>query len=400
LWSPRYPHLYDLVIELLDASGRTLDRAESYAGLRSVAIDGKRVKINGEADLSAAGARPGLLPGRRDDRPDRRGARARHRTEPCRRVQRRATAPKGLRGALFVPRDRLGYLLWGEFADWGCGGYGPSHDHQQPGITYVAQWLEVLERDYSHPCIIGWCPLNETAQTFHDRITVLDDATRALFLATKAMDTSRPVLDTSGYAHRVPESDVYDSHDYIERKTSPRGWKSSASVIRAAWTAACSPTHMAARPVPTRGPGPSRIAGSRISSVSAAASSGTRTPESRRLPKPVQPQNELGLRLRPRRPEDFYRRFEAVCDILLDNPDHFGYCYTQLTDIYPEENGSSFSTVAPSSTRRAFAPSAAPRRHRTNGGLTRPARVEQHGFQPVAEPWLSTIDTPLRPVLP
>ncbi|HDZ42547.1 MAG TPA: hypothetical protein ENH80_01265, partial [Phycisphaerae bacterium] len=25
----------------------------------------------------------------------------------------------------------------------------------------VAQWLEELERDYSHPAIVGWCGLNE-----------------------------------------------------------------------------------------------------------------------------------------------------------------------------------------------------------------------------------------------
>ena len=37
--------------------------------------------------------------------------------------------------------------------------------------------------------------------------------------------------------------------------------------------------------------------------------------------------------------EDFYVRFQAVCDTLLDNPRMFGYCYTQLTDIYPELNG-------------------------------------------------------------
>ena len=37
-----------------------------------------------------------------------------------------------------------------------------------------------------------------------------------MFLATKAMDTTRPVLDTSGYSHRVPEADVYDSHDYSQ----------------------------------------------------------------------------------------------------------------------------------------------------------------------------------------
>src|SRR5205823_4872422 len=68
--------------------------------------------------------------------------------------------------------------------------------------------------DYSHPSIVGWCPLNETWQRLHDRITVLDDVTRAMFLATRAMDTSRPVLDASGYSHRVGDTDIYDSHDY------------------------------------------------------------------------------------------------------------------------------------------------------------------------------------------
>jgi beta-galactosidase/beta-glucuronidase len=71
-----------------------------------------------------------------------------------------------------------------------------------------------VERDYSHPSIVGWCPLNETHQLLHDRITALDDVTRAMFLATKAADTSRPVIDASGYSHRVPETDVFDSHLY------------------------------------------------------------------------------------------------------------------------------------------------------------------------------------------
>ena len=59
--------------------------------------------------------------------------------------------------------DRMGYLVWGEFGDWGSNGNGPSTDQPAAvGATYVTQWLEALERDYSHPSIIGWCPLNET----------------------------------------------------------------------------------------------------------------------------------------------------------------------------------------------------------------------------------------------
>ena len=28
-----------------------------------------------------------------------------------------------------------------------------------------------------------------------------------------------------------------------------------------------------------------------------------------------------------------------MCNTLLDNPAMFGYCYTQLTDVYQEQNG-------------------------------------------------------------
>jgi beta-glucuronidase len=110
--------------------------------------------------------------------------------------------------------DRLGYLVWGEFGDWGASIGGHDTDHQQPTASFVTQWLEVLRRDLNHTSIVGWCPLNETHQGLHDRITVLDDVTQAMFWATRLADPSRPVLDASGYSHRVAETDVWDSHDY------------------------------------------------------------------------------------------------------------------------------------------------------------------------------------------
>ena len=48
LWSPADPFLYDLNIELLDASGAVIDRVASYAGLRSVSIDGQAILLNGQ----------------------------------------------------------------------------------------------------------------------------------------------------------------------------------------------------------------------------------------------------------------------------------------------------------------------------------------------------------------
>jgi beta-glucuronidase len=37
--------------------------------------------------------------------------------------------------------------------------------------------------------------------------------------------------------------------------------------------------------------------------------------------------------------EEFYERFEGLCRVLLENADMFGYCYTQLTDVFQEKNG-------------------------------------------------------------
>ena len=188
------------------------DEARSYAGLRSVAIDGKAITLNGQPNPSAACPGSRLLSGRHYDGALRREI--------------ELSMEAGFNGArlhqkVFEERflyhaDRLGYLVWGEFGDWGCRGYGTVEEHQQPTASYITEWLEVLERDYSHPSIVGWCPLNETSQPQHDRITTLDAVTRGLYLATKATDRTRPVLDTSGYSHRVPEADVYNCHDYTQ----------------------------------------------------------------------------------------------------------------------------------------------------------------------------------------
>jgi hypothetical protein len=225
--------------------------------------------------------------------------------------------------------DKLGYLVWGEFGDWGCWFHGWLDDHQQPTPSYITQWLEVLERDYSHPSIVGWCPLNETWQPITDKITALDDVTRGMFLATKAMDTTRPVLDASGYSHRVPEADVYDCHDYTQdpdefkahhaslaegeplyNGTEDKGWAASLRAF-GPWS------------IPYRGQ-PFFV--SEFGGIWWNAD--------------VKPgEDSWGYGERPKDMEEFYDRFEKLCAILLDDPSMFGYCYTQLTDIYQEQNG-------------------------------------------------------------
>ncbi len=37
--------------------------------------------------------------------------------------------------------------------------------------------------------------------------------------------------------------------------------------------------------------------------------------------------------------DEFHERFAGLTGALLEDPDMFGYCYTQLTDVFQEQNG-------------------------------------------------------------
>jgi len=182
--------------------------------------------------------------------------------------------------------------------------------------------LEVLERDYSHPYIVGWCPLNETVQPRGDRLTVLDDVTRGMFLAAKAMDASRPVLDASGYAHRVPETDVYDAHDYEQDPAKFAAHHAGLAQGR---------PH-ANGPLRDGEPRWSLPYGGQPFFVSEFGGIWW-------SPGAAEGQDSWGYGARPATLEEFYERFEGLCAVLLDDPGMFGYCYTQLTDVYQEQNG-------------------------------------------------------------
>ncbi len=303
-----------------------VDAADSYAGLRSVAVDGTAVLLNGEPVfqrlvLDQGWYPDGLMTAPSDEalvRDIELGLRA------------------GFNGArlhqkVFEERflyhaDRLGYLVWGEFGDWGCSGQGREGDNQQPTASYVAQWMEAVERDYSHPSIVGWCPLNETHQVLHDRITQLDDVTRAMFLATKAADRSRPVIDASGYAHRVAETDIFDSHNYEQ---DPAAFARQMSGLADGRPYANHRDPGGDFSLPYRGQPyfVSEFGGIWWDPERAAAASGRDTASS------------WGYGERPRTEAELHDRFAGLTGVLLDDPGMFGYCYTQLTDVFQEQNG-------------------------------------------------------------
>ncbi len=324
LWSLDDPHLYDLTFELF--SGETLhDRATGYAGLRSVTIEGKAVKLNGKTVfqrlvLDQGYYADGILTAPTD-------------AHLARDIELAKAA--GFNGArlhqkVFEERflyhaDRLGYLCWGEFADWGCGRKGGAWEPEPTG-SYITQWLECLARDFNHPSLIGWCPINELNERPSDEISNYDDVLRGMFLATKAFDPTRPVLDASGWTHRIIESDIYDSHDYEQDHVTFKANHVGLAVGRPRVNEPGG--HAGSIAYGGQPYFVSEFGGVWWNAAKAAADvDGTNQSES------------WGYGNRPQDEEEVLRRIETLCGVLLDDPNMFGYCYTQLTDVFQEENG-------------------------------------------------------------
>jgi beta-galactosidase/beta-glucuronidase len=319
LWSQEDPHLYDLEIELLDAGEEVIDSATSYAGLRSVSIEGMAVLINGKKVFQRLVLDQGFYPDGILTAP----------TDAALRRDIELSLAAGFNGArlhqkVFEERflyhaDQLGYLVWGEFPDWGYQGFGPAADHIRPGASYITEWIEAVERDYSHPAIIGWCPLNESSQPMGDGIQRLDEVTAGMFLATKLADRTRPVIDASGYSHRVRHADIYDCHDY--EQVPEKFARTHAGLLEG--KPFVNTERDQAISVPYHGQ-PYFV--SEFGGI-------WWNPEA----KPGE--DSWGYGERPKSIDEVYERFAGLCAVLLDNPNMFGYCYTQLTDVYQEQNG-------------------------------------------------------------
>ena len=332
LWTVEDPFLYEVNVELLNTSDEVMDSYQSYFGFRTVSLDGKKFKLNGKTIFQRLvldqGYYPdGLMTAPRDE----------DLVEDI-----RLSLEAGFNGArlhqkVFEERflyhaDRMGYLVWGEFGDWGAANLGRFPHHQSFSASYITEWLEAIERDYSHPSIVGWCPLNETWEPIMEEMSQLDDITRGMFLATKAMDSTRPVLDTSGYSHRIHETDVYDCHDYTqdpEKFAEHHSHVGEGNPYQNEWRV--KEPHLRdyrGRPLKQRWSTPYRGQPYFVSEFGGI----WWNPEDEH-------RDSWGYGERPKNIEEFYDRFEKLCTILLQNPLMFGYCYTQLTDIDQEQNG-------------------------------------------------------------
>ena len=339
VWGPGAPELYALQVRLLDGDSGVLDEVRSYAGLRSTSLNAHEYRLNGEKVFQRLVLDQGYWEDTFMTAP----------SDDAFAADIRLALEAGFNGArlhqkVFEQRmlfwaDLHGYLTWGEFGDWGVSGLGPLGDNQQPTASFIGQWVEAVARDINHPSIIGWCPLNETHQILHDRYTQLDTVTQAMYDATKLADPSRPVLDASGYSHRVRGADVYDSHSYEQ---DPERFRAEQSGLAEG------------RPFANRrdlAPDEHPFADGEFSLpfagqpyfVSEYGGIWWNAQEAREIAEAAKAGNNAaeswGYGQRITSEEELYERFEGLTRVLLEDPLMFGYCYTQLTDVFQEKNG-------------------------------------------------------------
>jgi hypothetical protein len=209
--------------------------------------------------------------------------------------------------------DKLGYLVFGETGNWGI-----DHSNMEQLATFLMEWQREIARDFNHPSIIGWCPLNETwdFENKHQN----DDFIRALYYTTKSIDTTRPCVGTSGNYQVV--SDIYDLHDYIQEKD-----KFEEIYL--------APTYEEmAESYDKQHDWVSKYQKSIDYKGMALYLS-----EYGGIQWDVDGVGGWGYGNGPKTEEEFFERYEYLTKALINSPYVCGFCYTQLYDVEQEVNG-------------------------------------------------------------
>ena len=318
LWEPGKGGLYTLLLSFGE------DRVKSYFGLRTAKFQGRKFLLNGKSLFQRFVLDQGFYPDGIYTAP----------TEEDLVKDIQLSFAAGFNGArlhekVFEARflyhcDRLGYLVWGEYPNWGL-----DHAHPLSTETYLNQWSEAVERDFNHPAIIGWCPFNETWGYREEREK--NALLTSLYKLTKQLDPTRPCIDSSGN-YRVL-SEVYDIHDYDQDTQSFQArWDGLTDRIRE--TGGVIPAEdpfFNSAPEGPSGRAPFFNQPYDNQPIFVSEYGGIRWPDDT--------VEGWGYGNASATPEEFFARYKGLTEALLNNPEIFGFCYTQLYDVEQEVNG-------------------------------------------------------------
>lgn len=302
LWEIGKGRLYDLELSFND------DTVKSYFGMREVNLKNKLFHLNGKPlfqrlVLDQGYYRDGIYTAKDEE------------------VLKRdidLSLAAGFNGArlhqkVFEKRfiyhcDKMGYIVWGEHGNWGM-----DYRSATASQNFINEWIEIIERDFNSPAIIGWIPINETW-----RYIETQEPTRFVETAykiTKQLDKTRPCIDTSGNFHVV--TDIFDVHDYEQDPEKFRTYYSRTNE------------------------------GIAMDQIERADKGKSQTWKG----EPLFMSEYGGIRWNPndtdgwgygeapKTEEEFIERYRGLTDVLLENHEMIGFCYTQLYDVEQEMNG-------------------------------------------------------------
>lgn len=205
LWSVGNPRLYDVTFELRRGS-EVLDRVHSYFGFRSIGIADNRVTINGRPTYLKLVLDQGYWPESILTPP----------SDEAIQYDIRVTKEMGFNGArkhqkVEDPRylywaDKMGFLVSGEMAN--SQGFDAEY-----AAAFNREWIEAVERDYNHPSIIIWAPLNESWGVPDLSQLAQQSHLKELYELTRTLDSTRLVIDNEGWEHTA-STDLFAFHDY------------------------------------------------------------------------------------------------------------------------------------------------------------------------------------------
>ena len=300
-WDAGVPNLYDLSLSL-QTDGKTLDKIDGYFGLRNLYIKDGAMYLNNRPLYQRLVLDQGFYPDGIYTAP----------TDDALKKDIELSMAVGFNGARLHERsfeerflyhaDHMGYLVWGEQGNWGL-------DHTVPEALhyFLSEWLELVERDFNHPAIVGWCPFNETWDIAGKK--QYDETLYLVYLTTKATDPTRPVIDTSGNFH--VQTDIYDIHDYDQDV------ESFAKKYK----------HLKKGEIHETFPDKQKHQGQ---PYFVSEYGGTWWGKG---------ENGWGYGKSPLSEAEFAERYVGLTDVLLSSEGICAFCYTQLYDIEQEQNG-------------------------------------------------------------
>lgn len=306
-WTPERPRLFDVVFKVL-SDGMVTDEVSSYFGMRKVSVSNGTFLLNNrpyyqkllldqgyweESLLTAPDDEAFITDIRLAKEMGFNGVRKHQKIED----------PRYLYHA-----DKMGFLVWGEI----CAAYVYSRRYIQ---RITDEWMAAVCRDYNHPSIVAWTPLNESWGII-EVMNRKDEQSHsaAMVHLTRSLDQSRVVISNDGWEHT--DTDLLTIHDYEPDNQVLKDRYSTMDSI--------------------------------LSSMPAGRSMFSRGWEYKG--QPVLVTEFGGISYQQGRwegwgyssavsDEDYANRYHAVVSAMLESPLVQGFCYTQLTDVEQEING-------------------------------------------------------------